>query len=74
MDTVKMQEALDYILAYPEDTLSEFGTDRTLALLRKLAELPGAKERIENSEIVKMIESGRKFTTGVIVMEGAGNE
>ena len=74
MNTEKMTEALDYILSYPEEALQEFGTDRTAALLRKLAELPGAAEKIQNSAIVKLIENGRKYTTGVIVMEGADNE
>lgn len=74
MDMGKMQEALDYILTYPEDALSEFGTDRVKALLHKLSELPGAEEKIRNSEIVKLIEGGRKYITGVIVQEDKSNE
>lgn len=69
MEKTDLSEVLDVVLNHPEDVLSELGTRRTVDLLRVLSAEPEVAEKIRNSEIVKMIEDGRKFVIGKIVRE-----
>lgn len=63
-------ETLEAVLNHPDAVLQELGTDGAICLLRNLAEDPAVKAVLENCELVKMIESGKKYVTGTIVKEG----
>lgn len=67
MDHIEMLEA---VLDHPEAVLQKLGTDGAITLLHSLSEDPAVEAVIKDSELVKMIESGKKYVIGTIETEG----
>lgn len=63
-------ETLERVLHNPEAVLQELGTAGALDVLSKLAEDPEVAAVLKDCELVKMIESGKKYVTGTIIKEG----
>ena len=74
METKDFEIVMDKILNHPEDVLRELGRDGALQLIRKLSATPTAAKVLEDCELMKMIESGRKIITGKILQEEADHE
>ena len=60
-------KTLSLILDHPEAALEEYGKEGSLDLIRELSEYPDAAAALKECELVKLIESGKKYVRGAII-------